>query len=240
MTQEDNMQMLLETEQAFQQLNQSIYDSFAQEIRYERTQEKKRVGELALLNPIWNHMQHLSPTTLSLVMSGRSEKQPARELCFISHNAQGSIVFTRFNLHLMLYGGLSPSEIFRAIEKEYQNARNHGGGMLMLANHQINRVQKLIELHRLELENGPSTQKNYSFLMEVLAHPVTKILSVILIIASLLLLGLVTAGIGTIPVMAGSVLAAVGIFSGTGMYVGQRWAMQQSSDKHTMHDQPAP
>jgi hypothetical protein len=67
---------------------------------------------------------------------------------------------------------------------------------------------------------------NYPFLMATLAHPVTKVLGVTILMASLLLIGLVTAGLSHVPIILGSVLAAVGMFSGAAMYVGNRWAMQ--------------
>ncbi len=197
-----------------------------------------------------------SPQSEARRMMNYCLTNPSSELCFMRGNSDGRVL-THLNLFNMRNDGLSDEEILRAIMEEYSKGECLAVGVCSA--NQINGVQALIDPRKftqLQLGNTrsePNVRRasragdlpqaptpiqnnplNYSFLIATLAHPVTKNLSVIILMASLLLLGLVTAGLSSIPVMAGTVLAAVGMFSGAAMSMGNRWALQQSSDKSTM------
>ncbi len=197
-----------------------------------------------------------SPQSEAMRMMNYCLTYPSSELCFMRGNSDGRVL-THFNLFNMRNDGKPDDAILSEIMKEYSKGECLAVGVCSA--NQINRVQALIDprkLTQLRLGNTRSESNvrqasragdlpqaptpiqnnplNYSFLIATLAHPVTKNLSVIILMASLLLLGLVTAGLSSIPVMAGTVLAAVGMFSGAAMSMGNRWALQQSSDKSTM------
>ena len=63
-------------------------------------------------------------------------------------------------------------------------------------------------------------EPNYWLLMATLAYPAAKPFSVIIFIAGVVLIGLVIAELSSLPIMVGTVLAAVGMFSGAAMYMG--------------------
>ena len=87
----------------------------------------------------------------------------------------------------------------------------------------------------IEITNcDQKTTPNHSFIIAALAHPVTKALSIMMLLSGLVLLGLVTAGLSHIPLMSGALLAGIGLFSGTGHFMTNRWAMQLRSDECTL------
>lgn len=63
-------------------------------------------------------------------------------------------------------------------------------------------------------------EPNYWLLMATLAYSAAKLFSVIIFIAGVVLIGLVIAELSSLPIMVGTVLAAVGMFSGAAMYMG--------------------
>ena len=80
-------------------------------------------------------------------------QNPTSELCFMSHNAQGLLVLTHFNLPGMRAGGMSDAAIFRAIATQYSNALNHGEWPVVrvLPAHEMDSVQGLIDAPKQSL-----------------------------------------------------------------------------------------
>ena len=207
-----NDRMLMETFAVNTDFNRLLHTAFAEVIKADLILAQKTAPP-----------KDLARRTMPLCLTN-----PSSELCFMRSNEKGRF-FTTFNPVAMSAGGLSNEAIFHLIMKEYRK-----GGYLVVPRVrptvQMDSVEDLPQAAPTPIQNNPP---NYSFLIATLAHPATKVLSVIILMASLLLLGLVTAGLSSMPVMAGTVLAAVGMFSGAGMSMGNRWAMQQSSDKTT-------
>ncbi len=86
-------------------------------------------------------------------------------------------------------------------------------------------------------ERAQAHRPNYSFLITMLSHPVSKAVSMLTMLASLLFLGVVAAGMSNIPIIYGTALAAVGLFSGASTLKGNQWALQRNL---VMHEQVEP
>ena len=62
---------------------------------------------------------------------------------------------------------------------------------------------------------------DYSFLMKVMAHPATKVVAAVVVVASLILLGVVSGGL--VPLAIGVGVGLAGLASGVGMFAGSRF-----------------
>jgi hypothetical protein len=72
---------------------------------------------------------------------------------------------------------------------------------------------------------------NYGFMMKVLAHPATKVLSVVLFLAAALLLGVFTLGLGLVPLTLGVAVSSAGLVTGVGLFSGSHVASKGWGDE---------
>ena len=75
---------------------------------------------------------------------------------------------------------------------------------------------------------------NYTFLMNILASPITKGIAVVILVASFILLGVVTAGLRTIPIAVG----IAGVCSGAILLGGSLWASKRMQQDPDLPDAP--
>lgn len=67
-----------------------------------------------------------------------------------------------------------------------------------------------------------------SFMIKIMAHPSMKIIAAVFLVASIIVLGVVTGGGSLIPTTIGLCLASAGLFAGGALFGGQRWAEQRA------------
>ena len=65
-----------------------------------------------------------------------------------------------------------------------------------------------------------------SFMIKIMAHPSMKIIAAVFLVASIIVLGVVTGGGSLIPTTIGLCLASAGLIAGGALFGGQRWAEQ--------------
>ena len=127
--------------------------------------------------------------------------------------------------------GQLPAELrSRAISLVTYNNAEADKGLI----EQIGAIKTILGTHDISLADVLPTGSHpvdSSFMIKMMAHSSMTIVAVVLLVASLLVLGVVTWGGSLIPTTIGLCLSSVGLFAGGALFVGQSYAQN-------LHQQP--